>query len=215
MNEKTVELVNILVAQGLLKNPKIRDVFLRVDRGKFISFANDDTSYLDKPIPIDCGQTISAPHMVAIMTELLDLKGKENILEIGTGSGYQSAIIATISKDIKITTIERHKNLANESEERLKRMGYDNVRVIYGDGSRGWENEAPYDRILVTCACKNVPQALNEQLKVGGMMIAPIGSREYQNLLVFEKVDEGNIVAKNMGGCVFVPLIGQSGWDIP
>jgi protein-L-isoaspartate(D-aspartate) O-methyltransferase len=158
------------------------------------------------------GQTISAPHMVAIMTELLDVKTDSKILEIGAGSGYQAAVLGEIAKKGGIYTVERIKRLAEFAEKNLKDCGYKNVFVIVGDGTLGYEEKAPYDRIIVTAGAPKIPGALIDQLADKGKMAIPVGGRFQQELIMVEK-DKRGIIKKNCGGCIFVPLIGKDGYE--
>ncbi|MCS7232907.1 MAG: protein-L-isoaspartate(D-aspartate) O-methyltransferase [Synergistetes bacterium] len=197
-------------ARGL-KDEKILNVMRKVPRHLFVPQAYLSESYDDHPLPIGEGQTISQPYMVALMTSLLDLKGDERVLEIGTGSGYQTAILAELAKEV--FSIERIESLAKSAEERLKALGYKNVRIKVGDGSLGWEEYAPYDAIIVTAAAPKVPSPLTKQLKVGGRIVIPIGDRFFQNLHRYVKKGEETLEGHDFGGCVFVPLRGKEGWD--
>lgn len=194
-----------------LKNPKVVEAMLKVPREEFIPPYQKDHAYLDQPLSIGYGQTISAPHMVAIMTELLDVKHGQHILEVGSGSGYQAAILAELVGNGKIYTVERIPELAQMAKENLEKTGYMNVEVIHSDGTIGYEKEAPYDRIIVTAAAPRVPKALVEQLKEGGILLIPVGNRMFQDLKMVKK-KEGKISERSCGGCVFVPLVGEDGW---
>ncbi|MCS7121776.1 MAG: protein-L-isoaspartate O-methyltransferase [Archaeoglobaceae archaeon] len=190
---------------------KVYKAILKVPRHLFVPERYREDSYADIPLPIGYGQTISAPHMVAIMCELLDLKDGEKVLEIGTGSGYHAAVTAEIvGKKGKVLSIEYIPELAVEAEKNLKMLGYENVIVIVGDGSKGYEPEAPYDKIYVTAAAPDIPRPLIEQLKVGGKMVIPVGSMD-QYLYVVEK-DEKGIRKWNWGAVRFVPLRGEYGF---
>lgn len=192
-----------------IKDERVLQAFMKVPRHKFVRPQDIWRAYDDYPLPIGYGQTISQPYMVAIMTELLELKGDEVVLEIGTGSGYQAAILAELAR--QVYTIERIPELARKAESVLKELGYDNVKVIVGDGSKGLPEYAPYDRIIVTAAAPKPPQPLLMQLKDNGRLVIPIGTRKLQDLVRITKV--GNeFKTENFGPCLFVPLIGEEGW---
>lgn len=195
-----------LEARGI-KDPRVLDAFRRVPRHEFVLEKYQSDAYSDHPLPIGEGQTISQPYMVAIMTELLQLTGNEKVLEIGTGSGYQTAILSLLAKEVY--TIEIIEPLAKSAEERLKRLGYNNVYVRVGDGYQGWPENAPFDGIIITCAPPYLPEPLKEQLAEGGKIVAPIGEKgQMQILTVFEKKN-GKIVKREEGGCFFVPMTGE------
>jgi len=205
------KLVARLLSFGYLKSKKVADAMLKVPREEFIPYEQSARAYEDRPLEIGFGQTISAPHMVATMTEALDVKPKHKILEIGSGSGYQAAILAELAKEGKIYTIERIENVKNFAERNLKQLGYKNVLVLLGDGTLGYKEKAPYDRIIVTAAAPKVPKAMVSQLKLSGKMLIPVGGRTYQKLLLIEQIEK-RIKEKNICDCVFVPLIGKDGW---
>lgn len=207
---KRKKLVRHLISSGYLSKPEVIDAMLAVERHKFIPRDYTLEAYSDRPLPVGNGQTISAPHMVAMMSELLDVKVASKILEIGAGSGYQAAVLAEIAKKGEIYTIERIAQLAKFAEKNLKNCGYENVYVIVSDGTLGYEENAPYDRIIVTAGAPKIPDALIKQLGDGGKMAIPIGDRFYQDLILIEK-NNGKIIEKTHGGCVFVPLIGKNG----
>jgi protein-L-isoaspartate(D-aspartate) O-methyltransferase len=210
INEKRENLVESLKKQGRIKTKEIEKAFLEIPREKFIPTIFEKYAYSDTPLEIGNGQTISAPHMIAIMCEELDLKKGQKILEVGTGSGYHAAIVAKIIEPKgHIYTIERHKNLAEKAKQNLKNTNIKNVTVKIGDGSEGLEEYAPYDRIYVTCAAPIIPQPLIEQLKDPGKMLIPIGGI-ICTLYLLEK-DNGKIKKESRGGCAFVPLIGKYG----
>ncbi|MHC1568754.1 MAG: protein-L-isoaspartate O-methyltransferase [Candidatus Syntropharchaeia archaeon] len=189
---------------------RVLEAMRRVPRHLFVPEDLKSQAYVDKPLPIGSDQTISAPHMVGIMCDLLDLKERQKVLEIGAGSGYHAAVVSElIGKEGHVYTVERLKSLAETAEKNLKEAGYENVTIVVGDGSLGLPEYAPYDRINVTCAAPDVPPPLLDQLKVGGKMVIPIG-REYQDLYLIEKRDE--IRKKKECGVMFVPLIGKYGF---
>jgi protein-L-isoaspartate(D-aspartate) O-methyltransferase len=158
-------------------------------------------------LEIDCGQTISQPYIVALMTEALELSGNERVLEIGTGSGYQTAILAEIARDV--VSVERHEQLSRQAGKLLAELGYRNVTLIVADGTQGWPPAAPYDRILVAAAASKVPPALVEQLAENGLLVIPVGDFDGQQLQALRKTPQGAI-ASDLGLCRFVPLVGES-----
>ena len=191
---------------------KVYGALAKVPRHLFVPQRYRSEAYVDTPLPIGYGQTISAPHMVAIMCELLNLKEGDKVLEIGTGCGYHAAVVAEIvGRKGKVITIERIPELAEMAKTNLKALGYDNVVVIVGDGSKGYEPEAPYDKIYVTAAAPEIPKPLIEQLKPGGKMVIPVGD-SVQWLYVVEKDKEGKIRKWNWGSVRFVPLKGEYGF---
>ena len=183
---------------------------LLVDRKDFVPENEKDYSYYDEPLPIGYGQTISAPHMVAIMLELLDVKEGMNVLEIGTGSGYNAAILSIlVGQRGRVVTVERIEPLYKRAKKVLSK--YKNVICVLGDGSMGCGIYAPYDRIIVTCGAPDIPKPLLEQLKDGGKMVIPVGGRYFQSLWVVEKVGK-EIKRKYEGEVLFVPLVGEHGF---
>jgi len=181
-----------------------------VRRHLFVPESQRSAAYSDYPLPIGEGQTISQPYIVALMTQLLSANKDSRVLEVGTGSGYQAAVLAKIAKEV--WTIEIIEALGRSAEARLKELGYENVHVRIGDGYAGWPEHAPFDGIIVTCACREAPKPLVAQLGEGGRMVIPIGkSLSYQTLTLFEKKN-GILHKKDISGCVFVPLLGPHGW---
>ncbi|RLI73163.1 protein-L-isoaspartate O-methyltransferase [Archaeoglobales archaeon] len=192
---------------------KVVEAMKKVPRHLFIPPAYRSEAYVDSPLPIGKGQTISAPHMVAIMCELLDLRKGEKVLEVGAGCGYHAAVVAEIvGKNGRVVAIERISELAEMAKRNLETLGYDNVLVIVGDGSKGYEKEAPYDKIYVTASAPKIPEPLIEQLKPGGKLVIPVGDFT-QYLYVVEKDEEGRIKKENWGAVRFVPLVGEHGFD--
>ncbi|MGB2706468.1 MAG: protein-L-isoaspartate(D-aspartate) O-methyltransferase [Candidatus Omnitrophota bacterium] len=187
----------------------VLEAFRKVERHKFVPEDMRESAYEDHPLPIGEDQTISQPYMVALMTQCLRLKGSEKVLEIGTGSGYQAAVLATLAKEVY--SLERIASLAERAEGVLKVLGYSNVRVGVGDGTLGWKEHAPYDGIIVTAAAPKIPEAYIEQLNEGGRLVIPVGSSFSQILTVIEKGPSG-VTASEICGCVFVPLLGKEGW---
>lgn len=208
--ESRKELVKRLKYEGRIKSQVVEKAFLDIPREVFVPDNIKRYAYLDTPLEIGQGQTISAPHMVAIMVEALDLKKGQKVLEIGAGSGYHAAIVANIiGKNGHVYTIERFSNLTEFAKNNLKKAKITNVTVEKGDGSEGLGQYAPYDRIYVTCAAPDIPQPLIDQLKDSGKLMIPVGQM-ICNLELIEKL--GNkIKTKNLGGCAFVPLVGKYG----
>jgi len=198
-----------LIPRGI-KNPKVLDAFKKIERHKFIPEELRMSAYADFPVPIGEGQTISQPYIVALMTECLDLTGQEKVLEIGTGSGYQAAILAELAKEVY--SIERFESLAKRAEAILNELVYVNIKIKVGDGTLGWEEVAPFDRIIITAASPRIPLPLTEQLKESGKLILPLGETFSQVLTVVEK-KEGKLESIEVCGCVFVPLVGKYGWS--
>ena len=190
---------------------RVLDAMMKVPRHLFVPENIRSRAYEDTPLPIGKGQTISAPHMVAIMCDLLDVRRGDKILEIGAGSGYHAAVLAELTgEDGMVIAVERVEELAEKARVNLKQAGYRNVKVVVGDGSMGYPPESPYDRINVTCSAPDVPPPLIEQLKDGGKMVIPIG-RHFQELYLVEKTgDKIDKIPK--GGVMFVPLIGRYGF---
>lgn len=198
-----------LVPRGILE-PRVLEAFRKIPRESFVPENERAFAYDDIPLPIGEGQTISQPYMVAVMTELLQLKGKEKVLEIGTGSGYQSAVLAELSD--KVYTIERVGELSKKAESIIKKLGYHNVTFLVGDGTKGHPEASPYDAVMVTAACPSIPRPLFEQLKEGGRLVLPVGER-YHQLLTRVIKRAGKMEIEESIPCVFVPLIGKYGWE--
>ncbi len=192
-----------------IADPRVLDAMRRVPRERFVPEAERDASYDDGPLPIGDGQTISQPYVVAHMTETLRLRGDERVLEIGTGSGYQTAVLSLLAAEVY--TVERLALLSQQAQQILARWGAGNVHFLIGDGSLGWPEHSPYDAIIVTCAAPAMPQPLVQQLADGGRMIAPIGPRGYQDLVLVRRVEE-QVTQDRLSPVAFVPLIGEHGW---
>ncbi len=189
-----------------ISDQRLLDVMLRVERHFFVPAHLQSFAYEDRPLPIGEGQTISQPYIVALMTELLSLEGREKVLEIGTGSGYQAAVLAELTSD-KVYTIEILEPLAQRSQKLLQDLGYDNIFVQHGDGFLGWPKYAPFDAIVVTCAPEEIPEPLLEQLAEGGRMVIPVGEQwQWQELKLVEK-KEGEIIITNIAPVRFVPML--------
>lgn len=212
--EQRRNLVSILKELGYIRSRKVEEAMLRVPRELFVPEELREYAYDDRPLPIGFNQTISAPSIVAYMTELLDPQPGDKVLEVGTGSGYQAAILAEIvCPKGHVWTIERIAEIAESARRRLEMLGYaDMITVIVGDGSLGYEPQAPYDRIIVTAAAPKIPKPLIEQLKPGGKIVIPVGPLPFQVLTVVYKKSSSEIEIKRDLEVVFVPLIGEYGW---
>jgi protein-L-isoaspartate(D-aspartate) O-methyltransferase len=187
-----------------LRDERVLSAMARVPREAFIPEDIAGDAYLDCALPIDCNQTISQPIIVAMMTEALQLTGDEKVLEIGTGSGYQTAILAELAR--QVYSIERHRDLADRAATALNVLGYENWHLKTGDGSLGWPDEAPFDRIIVTAAAKECPPALWDQLREGGILVGPFGPTSEQTLHQMHKI-AGQPQSRVLTGCRFVPLV--------
>ena len=213
MNIEATLLREMMVARQLeprgITDIRVLGAFLDVPRDEFIPGVNLREAYGDHPIPIGEGQTISQPYMVAVMTQCLKLTGEEKVLEIGTGSGYQAAILSRLAGTVY--SVERIESIARRTEELLRRNNYDNILIKVGDGTLGWPEYGPYDGIIVTAGSPGIPSPLVEQLAEGGRLVIPSGSGYSQRLLVLTRRGD-EIIQRDEGGCVFVPLIGEYGW---
>jgi protein-L-isoaspartate(D-aspartate) O-methyltransferase len=198
-----------LVARGI-RDPRVLDAMRRVPRHLFVPPEAAAWAYADRALPIAHGQAISQPYMVAVMTEALALRGNERVLEVGTGSGYQAAILADLAREV--ITIERRPELASAAEALLADCGYRNVRVLVGDGTQGFEDAAPYQGILVTAGAPHAVPRLEEQLADAGRLVIPIGPRDHQVLSVRTRRGDG-LIETTLDQCVFVPLVGRDGWQ--
>jgi protein-L-isoaspartate(D-aspartate) O-methyltransferase len=197
-----------LACRGI-RDKRVLDAMCQVPRHLFIPEDMRGLAYCDGPLPIGHGQTISQPYIVALMTELLELTGQERVLEIGTGSGYQAAILSHLVH--QVYSIERHAVLAQQAEKVLAQLGYDNVVVRVGDGTLGWPEHSPYEAIIVTAAAPDVPQPLIDQLADGGRLVAPVGSRWSQALVKMKR--QGDLLVKeHLTAVAFVPLVGKHSW---
>lgn len=192
-----------IIARGI-NDERVIEAMKQVPRHRFIPSEEQDRAYGDHPLPIGEGQTISQPYVVAHMTELLDLKGDEKILEIGTGSGYQAAILGEIASEVH--SVEILESLSQAAEQTLQQLGYSNVHLHVRNGYQGWSEAAPYDGIIVTAAPEKVPEALMEQLKIGGRLVIPVGD-EFQNLRVHKKKAEGSFEERRVSSVRFVPMV--------
>lgn len=199
-----------IIARGI-KDLRLTAAMKKVPRHLFVEEALQNQAYSDHPLPIGEKQTISQPYMVALMTEALSLTGKEKVLEIGTGSGYQTAILAELAS--KVFSVERIRSLAIRARKLLLELGYFNTEVKFSDGTVGWLDEGPFDVIMVTAGSPEIPQPLIDQLKVGGRMAIPVGDIHVQDLIRIIKTEDG-IKQEDLGGCRFVKLIGKYGWEV-
>ena len=207
---RRIELIKNLILEGRIKTKEVEKAFLDTPRELFVPESLKHCAYVDTPLEIGNGQTISAPHMVAIMVEELDIKNGQKILEVGAGSGYHAAIVSKlVKKEGHVYTIERFSSLAEKAKQNLKNAGIINVTVETGDGSEGLPKYSPYDRIYVTCAAPCIPPPLVEQLKDKGKLMVPVGKMICNLELVIKKGDK--TISKDLGGCAFVPLVGKYG----
>lgn len=204
------ELIRRLMHIGYLSSEKVIDAIRAVPRELFVPESVKNQAYYDMPLEIGYGQTISAPHMVAIMSEALDIQRNSKVLEIGTGTGYHAAVTAKIATEGHIYTVERIKELAEKARKNFEKLGINNVTVVAGDGSVGLEKYSPFDRIYATCAAPSAPPRLVEQLSPHGKMVIPVGHR-ICDLMLIEK--NNGITEKNLGGCAFVPMIGKEAYN--
>ncbi len=203
------EMVERQIRARGVTDERVLEAMRRVPRHLFVPKGQQVRAYDDMPLPVGEGQTISQPYMVAWMTDLLGLRGGETVLEIGTGTGYQTALLGLLAR--RVYSIERIEPLARAARERLERLGFKNIEVVVGDGSRGLPEHAPYEGIIVTAGSPSVPEVLVEQLADGGRLVIPVGSTSMQMLTVVEK-EAGEARTREVGSCVFVPLVGKFGW---
>lgn len=210
LDERLKYLVDLQLKARGIRDKRVLTVMGTIERHRFVLDRDYEIAYDDRPLHIGSSQTISQPLMVAIMTEELSLKGDEKILEIGTGSGYQTAILAELGKEV--FTIERIGSLQRQAKKILKNLKYENIHFKVGDGTVGWEEHAPYDSIIVTAAAPKIPQILYEQLAIGGRMVVPVGVKYAQDLKLVIKLKDGKMKVENRSRCIFVPLIGKEGW---
>jgi protein-L-isoaspartate(D-aspartate) O-methyltransferase len=213
-------LINTKTARELMVEWQIRDrgvhdprviaALMTVPREAFLPPALAELAYDDRPLPIEAGQTISQPYIVALMTAALELEPDDRVLEVGTGSGYAAAVLGEIAKDV--FTIERHRVLADSARDRLATLGYGNVHVSCGDGTLGWSEHAPFNAIVVAAGGPTIPRALVDQLAIGGRLVVPVGAGPAQELLRITRVGEAEYRREELGAVQFVPLIGAQGW---
>ena len=209
-SEENAVLVEDLKRERRINTKEVEKAFLKVDRKLFVPRFQKKFAYLDTPLQIGEGQTISAPHMVAIMCEGLDVKKSQKIMEIGTGSGYHAAIVSKmVGNKGHVYTVERFVSLAEKAKKNLENADIKNVTTIVGDGSEGYKEKSPYDRIYVTCAAPDIPPPLIEQLKDPGKLMVPVGGMICELQLIIK--NNKKISTKYLGGCAFVPLLGKYG----
>ncbi len=201
-------MIRYLAAQGI-SDKNVLEAMLRIPRHLFIANALWDQAYANHPLPIDQDQTISQPYIVALMTQALQLQKSDRVLEIGTGSGYQTAILAELAGHIY--TIERFPQLSQKAQKLLNTAAYTNISFHIGDGTLGWPEEAPFEKIIVTAAAPEVPPSLLAQLAAGGRMVLPVGGRQMQYLLLVRR-EKGQFIREELCACSFLPLIGKEGW---
>ncbi len=198
-----------IAARGI-KDARVIAAMKKVPRHLFIEEALQSQAYNDHPLPIGEKQTISQPYMVALMTEAMELKGKERVLEIGAGSGYQTAILAELAQEV--FSVERIRSLAIRARKLLYELGYFNVEIKIFDGTYGWAEKGPFDAIIVTAGSPDIPQPFYDQLSMGGRLVIPVGDAHVQDLFRITKT-EGGMKKEDLGGCRFVKLIGRYGWE--
>lgn len=194
-----------------IEDEEVINGMLIVPRHKYVMEEKQEYAYYDTALEIGAGQTISQPYIVALMAEALELKASDNVLEIGTGSGYSAAILSRVAA--RIFTIERHNMLAHIAKERFQNQGYENIEVRVGDGTLGWTEKAPFDAILVTAGGPVIPDSLIDQLAIGGRLVMPVGDKGEQKLLRVKKTGTSELIEENLGSVRFVPLIGTKGWS--
>ena len=205
-----LKMVEEQVIERGVKDSRVIAAMRKVPRHLFVEEALQNQAYSDRPLPIGEKQTISQPYMVALMTEALQLTGKEKVLEIGAGSGYQTAILAESAR--QVFSIERILSLTMKARMLLINLGYTNVEIKFSDGTEGWIGESPFDAVIVTAGSPDIPQPLVDQLAVGGRLVIPVGDESAQDLMRLTKTEEG-IKREDLGGCRFVKLIGKYGWN--
>ena len=204
-------MVDVQIARRGVRARHVPDAMRRVPREAFVEPGFEEFAYEDAALPIREGQTISQPYIVAVMIEAAEVKPGDIVLEVGAGSGYAAAVMSQIAD--RVYAIERHAPLGEAARQRFKKLGYDNIELRVGDGTRGWSEAAPFDAILVAAGGPEVPAALKEQLAIGGRLIIPVGEEErHQSLIKLTRKSDAEFEKENLGGVVFVPLIGEQGW---
>ncbi len=204
-------MVDTQIAARGVRNPRVLRAMRTVPRHLFVPAGYEGAAYRDAPLPIGHGQTISQPYIVAVMTELLEISPGDRLLEVGAGSGYQAAVLATLGAEV--ITIERIPEVAALAEENLRKAGVHGVRVVVADGSEGYPPGAPYQAVLITAATPRVPEPLISQMAEGGRLVAPVGGRDIQELVRLVKRGD-RVESAYFGGVVFVPLLGRHGWEV-
>jgi len=208
--QKRLHMVEVQLRARGIRDERVLAAMAKVPREEFISSDDITNAYGDYPLPIGAGQTISQPYIVAAMVEALEPHPEDRVLEVGTGTGYQAAILGELAKEV--WTMERHAELADKAREILHRLGYANVHVVYGDGSLGLPQHAPFDKILVAAAAPRIPDSLVAQLADGGRLVVPVGTRLEQQVQVVRKMgDKLSVTVQD--ACRFVPLVGEQGWE--
>jgi len=211
--KQRIKMVDTQIRARGIRDPRVLKAMEKVPRHLFVNEALRDQAYNDNPLPIDGGQTISQPYIVALMTEAMELTGSEKVLEIGTGSGYQAAILAELVDHV--FSIDRIASLAGNARRLLESLNYYTIAIRVGDGTLGWKDEAPFDAIMVTAGAPDIPKTLVEQLAVRGRLVVPAGGRHSQVLVKLTRLSESvnDVKKEDLGGCRFVDLIGEYGWE--
>jgi protein-L-isoaspartate(D-aspartate) O-methyltransferase len=197
-------------SRGEIRDERVLHAMATVPRERFVPESSWSEAYQERALPIDADQTISQPYVVALMTDALELETSDRVLEVGTGSGYQTAVLRELVDEV--VTIERIDSLANTARSRFDELGLGGIEIVVGDGTLGWPERAPYDAIVVTAGGPSIPKALRDQLAVGGRLVMPVGSAGQQNLVRLRRRSEGLDVMDDLGPVAFVPLIGEEGW---
>lgn len=210
--KQRLRMVDSQIRSRGITDPHVLKAMETIPRHLFIDKGLMDQAYNDNPLPIGEGQTISQPYIVALMTEALELRGKEKVLEIGTGSGYQTAILAELAE--RVFSVERIASIASKARKLLDSLNYFNVAIRVGDGTYGWREESPFEAIIVTAGAPDIPRILVEQLASGGRLVLPVGDRNLQTLIKLTRLSEdaNNLKKEDLGGCRFVSLVGEYGW---
>ncbi|MCH8921959.1 MAG: protein-L-isoaspartate(D-aspartate) O-methyltransferase [Planctomycetes bacterium] len=203
------QMIELQLRQRGITSPEVLEAISRVPRERFVSAGLAECAYSDRALPIECEQTISQPYIVGLMTQSLELTGQETVLEIGTGSGYQTAVLAHLAR--RVISIERHSELSRQAAVVLDELGLENITLVVDDGSLGHPPLAPYDRIIVTAAAAKPPPALLDQLCEGGLIVIPVGPLEQQQIHTIRK-SRGRLIVADLGPCRFVPLVGAQAW---
>jgi protein-L-isoaspartate(D-aspartate) O-methyltransferase len=211
--KQRMKMVDTQIRARGIRDPRVLKALEKVPRHLFVNEALRDQAYNDNPLPIDGGQTISQPYIVALMTEALELTGSEKVLEIGTGSGYQAAVLAELVDHV--FSIDRIASLAGNARRLLESLNYYNIAIRVGDGTLGWKDEAPFNAVMVTAGAPDIPKTLVEQIAVGGRLVVPVGGRHSQVLMKLTRLSESvnDVKKEDLGGCRFVDLIGEYGWE--
>jgi len=210
LEEQRARMVEEQLRSRGIRDPRVLAAMSKVPREEFIASDDLRDAYGDHPLPIGAGQTVSQPYIVAAMVEALEMQPPDRVLEVGTGTGYEAAILGELAAEV--WTIERHEELANKAREILARLGYPNVHVLHGDGSLGLPEQAPFDKILVAAGAPRIPDSLVAQLVDGGRLVVPVGNRAEQQVHILRKLGSETVVTTHEL-CRFVPLVGQEGWE--